>query len=70
MQQNGTNALCSLSDDILLRIMRSADPVSLFCLRRTSRTFMRLFSDREFRSLHDDSNKNWPVTGRPHPGTP
>jgi len=36
--------LCRLPDSILLQIMRLSDPVSLECLRRCSRIFLRLFS--------------------------
>ncbi|KAK3381124.1 hypothetical protein B0H63DRAFT_523856 [Podospora didyma] len=48
--------LCSLPDHIRLRIMTQAGPVSLFCLRRTSRIFLRLFGDRRFAEFHDKSS--------------
>lgn len=57
--------LCGLPESILLRIMSLTDHVSLFCLRRTCRTFMRLFSDRQFRRLHDDTIKHWAETNWP-----
>ncbi|KAK4212178.1 hypothetical protein QBC37DRAFT_466322 [Rhypophila decipiens] len=47
--------LASLPDKILLRIMSHADDIDLFCLRRTCRTMLRLFSDPSFLRLHDDS---------------
>ncbi|KAK3936576.1 hypothetical protein QBC46DRAFT_394732 [Diplogelasinospora grovesii] len=56
--------LCSLPDDILLRVMSQADDVSLFCLRRTSRIFLRLFGDRRFRRVHDESYFTWPWPAR------
>jgi hypothetical protein len=49
--------LCSLPEDILLLIMDYTDEISLFCLRRTSRVFMRLFGDRRFRKHHDDTRE-------------
>ncbi|KAK3942093.1 hypothetical protein QBC46DRAFT_428423 [Diplogelasinospora grovesii] len=37
------NPLCRLPDTILVRMMRLLDPVTLECLRRCSRIFLRLF---------------------------
>ncbi|KAM7214021.1 hypothetical protein V8F06_010593 [Rhypophila decipiens] len=56
MLHNATRSrLASLNDTILLRIMSHADDVDLFCLRRTCRTMLRLFSDPTFVRLHDAS---------------
>ncbi|KAK3367539.1 hypothetical protein B0H63DRAFT_529258 [Podospora didyma] len=50
--------LCRLPDPILARLMRHMDPITVECLRRTSRTFMRLFSEihstfaEEYRTRH------------------
>lgn len=45
--------LSRLPEELLLDIMDCLDPVSIFCLRRTTRTFLRLFSSQSFRELHD-----------------
>src|SRR3569833_2067775 len=37
------NPLCRLPDGVLVRLMRLLDPVSIECLRRCSRIFLRLF---------------------------
>ncbi|KAK0725853.1 hypothetical protein B0H67DRAFT_551313 [Lasiosphaeris hirsuta] len=53
--------LCDLPDNVLLAIMSQADQVSLFCLRRVSRIFLRLFKDRRFRHVHiDPFTSRWP----------
>jgi len=49
-----THQLLDLPEEILLPIMKQMDPTSLQCLRRTSRIFLRLFSDRTFRHWHYD----------------
>lgn len=61
MFHNATKSpLASLPDDIIFRIMSFADDVGLFCLRRTCRTMLRLFSDARFLRLHDDrSDVRW-----------
>lgn len=45
--------LCRLSEELLLVIMKLLDPLSIQCLRRTSRLFLRLYSSAEFSSSHD-----------------
>ncbi|KAK3364570.1 hypothetical protein B0T25DRAFT_576806 [Lasiosphaeria hispida] len=53
--------LCDLPDDVLLAVMSQADHVSLFCLKRVSRIFLRLFKDRRFRHVHiDPFTSRWP----------
>jgi len=39
------NPLCRLPESILLRMMKTLDPVSIECLRRCSRIFLALFPD-------------------------
>ena len=46
--------LLTLPEEILIAIMQQLDPTSLQCLRRVSRVFLRIFSDRCFRYLHHD----------------
>ena len=58
------NPLCRLPDGVLVRVMRLLDPVSLECLRRCSRIFLRLFpaacaSADDF-STATTSNRNFP----------
>lgn len=45
--------LSRMPEELLLQIMDNLDPVSIFCLRRTSRTFLRLFNSQSFKELHD-----------------
>lgn len=54
--------LYGLSDELLLKIMRHLDTTSLQCLRKVSRTFLRLSSSREFRCYHanDENDFNLP----------
>ena len=61
MFHNSTRSpLAGLPDAILLRIMGHVDDVSLFCLRRTCRTMLRLFSNRQFWHLQDHrSTSRW-----------
>ncbi|KAM7194441.1 hypothetical protein V8F20_007967 [Naviculisporaceae sp. PSN 640] len=56
MLHNATRSpLARLPDDILLKIMKHADDVSLLCLRRTCRTMLRLFStESQFRRYRQD----------------
>jgi len=35
--------LCSLPDEVLVRLLQLADRITVECLRRASRTFLRLF---------------------------
>ncbi|KAK3339772.1 hypothetical protein B0T25DRAFT_560588 [Lasiosphaeria hispida] len=44
--------LLNLSEELLLEIMKHLDSTSIQCLRRTSRIFLRLFSDRSFAQWH------------------
>jgi hypothetical protein len=48
--------LCRLPEELLLDIMKRLDIVSIQCLRRVSRLFLRLFSSPTFRSSCDNSN--------------
>lgn len=61
--------LCRLPEEILLSIMAVLDPLSIQCLRRTSRLFLRLFSSPEFQFGHVTSYVGlrfdpWPVPKR------
>ncbi len=51
-----SSALHSLLEGVILKVMRMLDPVSVFCLRRTCRIFLRLFGSHEFRHLHAQSS--------------
>src|SRR5690554_4219441 len=42
-----------LPEELLVEIMSRLDGVSIFCLRRTSRVFLRLFDSQAFEHLHD-----------------
>jgi F-box domain len=44
--------LYRLPEELLINIMENLDDVSLLCLRRTSRKFMRLFGNRSFKKYH------------------
>lgn len=44
--------LCGLPEELLLQIIYQLDPIGLQCLRRTSRLFLRLFSDGQFDRYH------------------
>lgn len=46
------SSLCGLPEELLLQIMHQLDPIGLQCLRRTSRLFLRLFSDGQFDRYH------------------
>ncbi|KAL2111783.1 hypothetical protein VUR80DRAFT_9345 [Thermomyces stellatus] len=48
-----TLLLSRLPEELLLEIMDRLDPVSIFCLRRTSRTFLRLFGSQSLKDLHE-----------------
>jgi len=47
------SALYQLPEELLLNIMSHLDPIGIFCLRRTGRLFLRLFSSYNFDYLHD-----------------
>ena len=53
------NYLCRLPDEILLLIMSHLDDVALFCLRHSSRTFLRLFSSPDFQQYHMGYGYAW-----------
>ncbi|KAK5655711.1 hypothetical protein OQA88_5248 [Cercophora sp. LCS_1] len=44
--------LVNLPEELLIKIMKYLDPSSTQCLRRTSRIFLRLFSDQSFAHWH------------------
>ena len=44
--------LCGLPEELLLQIICQLDPTGLQCLKRTSRLFLRLFSDGRFDRYH------------------
>lgn len=46
--------LCSLPEELLIDIMEYLDPLSIQCLRRTCRIFLRLFCSVEFAYACDD----------------
>lgn len=50
--------LCRLSEELLLIIMQQLDPMSLQCLRRACRLFLRLYSSPEFSSSHSSMYKD------------
>jgi hypothetical protein len=45
--------LCSLPEDLLVQIMQHLNPLSMQCLRRVSRLFLRLYCSPEFADTHD-----------------
>lgn len=51
--------LCRLPDELLLIVMKELDYLSIQCLRRASRTFLRLYSSPEFSSSHLLSFRNY-----------
>lgn len=60
------NPLCSLPDSVLIHIMRLLDPVTVACIRRCSRIFLRLFP-LACRSTEDFSTSKvwgcpWPIS--------
>lgn len=48
-----SHLLSRLPKDLLLEIMDRLDPASMFCLRRVSRIFLRLFCSASFKHMHD-----------------
>ncbi|KAI1499201.1 hypothetical protein F5X99DRAFT_411368 [Biscogniauxia marginata] len=42
------SALCRLPEELLLEIVKALDPLSIQCLRRACRLFMRIYSSPEF----------------------
>lgn len=48
--------LCRLPEELLLDIMKRLDLVSIQCLRRVSRLFLRLYCSPPFRGCHCDSS--------------
>lgn len=54
-EHNARSLLLSrLPDELRLEIMDHLDPASMFCLRRTSRVFLRLFYSTSFSHMHDE----------------
>lgn len=49
--------LCRLPEELLLDIMKRLDIVSIQCLRRISRLFLRLYCSPHFRRSHRDSTR-------------
>jgi hypothetical protein len=54
--------LCRLPEELLLDIMKRLDLVSIQCLRRVSRLFLRLYCSPPFRGCHCDSSLLTPLT--------
>ena len=50
-----SSPLCRLPEELLLDIMGRLDLVSIHCLRRSSRLFLRLYSSPIFRSSHGNN---------------
>lgn len=48
----GLSPLNELPEELLLHVMHHLDAPALLCLRRTSKKFMRLFSDKGFQGYH------------------
>jgi len=61
------NPLCRLPDNVLFQIMDQVDEPGIFCLRRTSRIFMRLFGDQRFQAFHQDSESDYFLDNVPTP---
>lgn len=54
--------LCRIPDELLIKIMRYLGSTDLASLRRTSRIFLRLFEDNQFRFFHTPDLGPWPRT--------
>lgn len=53
VEHNARSLLSGLPKELLNSIMYYLDPASMFCLRRVSRIFLRLFSSAAFSPMHD-----------------
>lgn len=54
--------LCQLPEEFLLDIMKRLDLISIECIRRASRLFLRLYSFPEF--SHTYNSQRWPLSYR------
>ncbi len=51
--------LCQLPDELLLTVMQQLDLLTIQCLRRACRLFLRLYSSPEFSNSHNPGARNY-----------
>ena len=59
--------LCGLPEELLLEIMKLLDPLSIQCIRRASRLFLRIYSSHEFSHSHSTALVGAPFVPWRHP---